>query len=130
MNAEVEDDLRNEWGLPLQPISVTAHEKASQTTRVDIDQSTNKSLPWIAFSWFLSGGSVIGLVMMALLIPHVIDSRVAAGVAEAKESVAQQAADAQATANAGREHARIALDKVELMQVQLGQKGLIKTEAH
>lgn len=54
-----------------------------------------------------------------LTIPTIIDAKVQAGVAKA-----------EMVANAGREHARIALDKVEQTQVQLGSKGLIDIEQH
>lgn len=54
-----------------------------------------------------------------IMMPTIIDAKVQAGVARA-----------EMTANAGREHARIALDKVEQAQVQLGAKGLIRIEQH
>lgn len=53
------------------------------------------------------------------MMPMIIDAKVQAGVARA-----------EMVANAGREHARIALDKVEQTQVQLGAKGLIDIEQH
>lgn len=126
MNANAEPDLRNDWGLP--PVEVTAKERAYQTTHVD--QSVNKALPYVAFSWLLSGGALLGLILMALLIPQLIDSKVAAGVADAKTAMAQQAADAKATAQTAKEHARVALDKIEQTQVQLGANGLIKPSTH
>ena len=48
MIAQAEKEDRNEWGLPLQPIEVTAHERSHQTTKVDVDQSRGKNelLPW------------------------------------------------------------------------------------
>lgn len=60
----------------------------------------------------------INLGVLAMM-PMVIDSKVQAGVAKA-----------EMVANTGREHARIALDKVEQTQVQLGAQGLIKIEQH
>lgn len=124
----VEADERNEFGLP--PISVTAHEKANQHTEIDNSNRKNDALPWVAVSWFLGGGAIIGLFLMALLMPEVIDSKVAAGVSEAKSSMAQQAADAKATAQTAKEHARVALDKVEQTQVQLGANGLVQPSMH
>lgn len=121
-----EDDERNEYGLPA--IEVTAHERANQTTNVD--QSVNKALPYVAWSWLLSGLAIGGVLLLAVLMPLLIDSKVAAGVAQAREGMAQQAADAKATAQTAKEHARVALDKVEQTQVQLGAKGLVQPSTH
>lgn len=121
-----DDDDRNEYGYP--SAHVHAHERANQTTHVD--QSVNKALPWVAFSWFLSGGAIIGLIVFAILVPALIESGVAKGVAEAKAGIAQQVADANATANAGREHARIALAEVQEANAQLKAKGLISAASH
>lgn len=49
-----------------------------------IDASKNKALPWIAFSWFLSGGAVLGLIIGSIVAPSLIDSRVEARVARAE----------------------------------------------
>lgn len=62
--------------------------------------------------------SCVNLGVLAML-PTIIDAKVQAGTARA-----------EAIANSGREHARIALDKVEQTQIQLGAKGLIKVETH
>lgn len=123
--AKTEDD-RNEYGYPA--AHVTAHERANQTTNVD--QSVNKALPWVAFSWFLSGGALVGLIMMAILMPNLIESAVGKGVAQAKADMAQEIADTRATANAGREHARIALAEVQEANAQLKAKGLISAASH
>lgn len=124
MNAEA--DTRNDWGFP--PIEVTAHERSNQTTNVD--QSVNKALPYVAFSWFLSGGAIIGLVLIALLIPEVIDSRVAAGIADARAGMEERLAETKQIANAGREHGRIALSEVERANAELAAKGLIRKAEH
>lgn len=63
----------------------------------------------------------IGLVIM---MPVVIEAKVQAGIAQAKADMQQQAAQAQATADAGREHARVALDKVEDFRSKLAEKGI------
>lgn len=144
----VDEDDRNEFGFP--SAHVTAHERSNQTTHVD--QSVNKALPWVAFSWFLSGGALVGLIVIAILVPSLIDSGVAKGVAEgraaatqevaaaktdmfkqlaeARSEMAQQLADTRATANAGREHARIALAEVQEANAQLKAKGLISAASH
>ena len=119
-------DLRNVWGLP--PVEVTAHERSNQTTNVD--QSVNKALPWVAFSWLLSGGAIIGLFLMALLMPEVIDSRIAAGIADARASMEERLAETKQIANTGREHGRIALAEVERANAELAAKGLIRKADH
>lgn len=53
-----------------------------------------------------------------------IDAKIKAGMAETLASMQQQVADAKATANAGREHARVALDKVEDFRSKLAAKGI------
>lgn len=74
--------------------------------------------------------AVIAAVLAAIAlgsliqIPQVIDARVQAGVADARASMQQQAATAQATAEAGRQHARVALDKVEDFRAKLAEKGI------
>lgn len=131
MNAEVEDDPRNDWGLPT-PIEVTAHERSNQTTKVDVDNSNRKNdaLPWVAISWFLSGGAIIGLILMALLMPEVIDGRVAAGISDARAGMEERLAETKQIANTGREHGRIALSEVERANAELAAKGLIRKAEH
>lgn len=124
----VEADERNEFGLP--PISVTAHEKANQHTEIDNSNRKNDALPWVAISWLLSGIAVGGMLINAITTPQMVDAKVSAGVAEAKSAMAQQAADAKATAQTAKEHARVALDKVEQTQVQLGANGLVQPSTH
>ncbi len=67
------------------------------------DNSTNKALPWIAFSWFLSGGAIIGLIIWSIVAPSLIDSRVEARVAKA-----------EALAELARKEASVAKDVVDL----------------
>jgi uncharacterized protein HemX len=70
----------------------------------------------------------IGLVIM---MPIVIEAKVQAGVAQAKADMQQQAEEAKATAEAGRQHARVALDKVEDFRAKFAEKGInINLDGH
>lgn len=57
---------------------------------------------------------------------QVVDSKIAAGNAAVLEKVQESIATTQATAQAGKEHARIALDEVQRANAQLEAKGLIR----
>lgn len=118
-----ESEERNAYGLP---IDVTAREGSNQTTKIEI----NKALPWIAFSWFLSGGAIIGLILMALLMPEIIESRVAAGVASAKADISKDVAAAAEQANSARTFGRLANEKSDRVLAQLEARGLVKQENH
>jgi hypothetical protein len=77
----------------------------------------------------------LGAILIAVpLVLIVMDAKVQAGSADVRASVQQQisagAADSRAVAQAAKEHARVALDKVEQTQVQLGAKGLIQPSTH
>lgn len=95
---ECED--RNEYGYhsvnspTTRPSATVNAGSAPSQTKIDqqtkIDNSVNKALPWIAFSWFLSGGAVIGLIIWSIVAPSLIDSRIEARVAKA-EAVAELA---------------------------------------
>lgn len=61
---------------------------------------------------------------------QVIDAKISASASEVRASVQQQIAQAQATAQAGKEHARIALDEVQRSNAQLEAKGLIRPASH
>lgn len=67
---------------------------------------------------------------MELTMSVVVDAKVKAGMAEVRGAVAQDVADAKASANTARQDARIALDKVEQTQTQLGAKGLVQPSTH
>jgi hypothetical protein len=111
-----EDDERDEYGLP--HLEITAHERSNQTTHVD--QSINKALPYVAFSWFLAGGALIGVFLLAMLMPHIIDAKVKAGSAAAEER-----------ARTAEVNARVALDKVEDFRAKLAEKGInINLDGH
>jgi hypothetical protein len=63
------------------------------------------------------------------MMPRIIDAEVAKGIAQAKAEMAQQVADAKATADAGATDGRLALDRVEKTVAKLEAKGLVK-ESH
>ncbi len=70
------------------------------------------------------------VVMKSIEDPQIIDSKIAASAAQIHAAVAGPIADAQATAQAGKEHARIALDEVQRSNAQLEARGLLKHQAH
>jgi len=69
----------------------------------------------------------IGLV---LTMPIIIAAKVEAGIADARADMQHQVAKIEATANAGREHGRIALSEVERANAELAAKGLIRKADH
>jgi hypothetical protein len=102
---------------------------------------TPKYVPYLMLSCLLSGIAVALVIGLMVFVPMLIDARVEARMAELRQvttqqlmdtrlAIAQQVADAKATSAAGTQHARIALDKVELLQIQLGQKKFINTADH
>lgn len=120
-----EADERNAWGLP----RVTAE---APDNRGNFHQHVelNKALPWVAFSWFLSGGAIVGLILMALLMPEIIDSRVAAGIADARAGMSKEVAAASEQANSARTFGRLANEKADRVLAQLEARGLVKQENH
>lgn len=80
--------------------------------------------------------SIIALVLaafsagIAIMQPSITEAKIDAGKAELRAEFAQQIADVQALANTSNQHARVALDKVEQTQVQLGAKGFIVPSTH
>ena len=72
-----ECEMRNGEGYPF----MCAHPGAAITSSsIDASHGKNEKLPWVAFSWFLSGAALMGVVMM----PMVIESKVRAGSAKAE----------------------------------------------
>ncbi len=61
---------------------------------------------------------------------QLLDAKIRAGMSEVRASTQQAIAQAQATAQAGKEHARIALDEVQRSNAQLEAKGLIRPANH
>jgi hypothetical protein len=80
--------------------------------------------------------SIVALTLAALAIgiiitmPVIIEAKVQAGIADARADMQQQLAKVEATANAGREHGRIALSEVERANAELAAKGLIRKAEH
>lgn len=96
----------------------------------DFSNRKNDALPWVALT-LIFGVLSLGMIVTTLVAaPAYIDAKIKAGIAEAKAELAQPVADAKAAANTAREHARVALDKVEQTQTQLGARGLIKVDTH
>lgn len=110
-----DDDDRNEYGMPI--TANVPHNRGNFHQAVD--QSVNKALPWVAFSWLLSGLSIGMTVFMLAAAPAYIDAKVAAGSAKA-----------EATAQTAKEHGRIALAEVERANAELAEKGLIRKADH
>lgn len=105
MSSSQDDNRRLERGSRNRRYSPSAH--------VEVH---DKAGLYVAVIAAVLTGVAIGALMM---VPALIDSKVAAGVAKA-----------EATAQAAKEHARVALDKVEQTQVQLGAKGLVQPSTH
>jgi hypothetical protein len=130
--ADTAEDIerRNSEGFPVVEAHVPAN-RGNFHQQVDQSRGKNDALPWVCFSWLLSGLALGCVIVMAILMPRIIDSKVSEGVAHAKAEMAQQAADAKAIANVGREHGRIALDKVEDFRTALAEKGInIELDGH
>jgi hypothetical protein len=86
----------------------------------DNDPLIGRVVPWIAFSWFLSGGAIIGLTVLAVMMPQLADSKIKAGIAPAEER-----------ARTAETNARVALDKVEDFRAKLAEKGInINLDGH
>jgi hypothetical protein len=109
-----QDEERNDYGLPF-----VAAEAPDNRGNFHQHVELNKALPWIAFSWFLSGGAIVGLILLALLLPEVIDSRVAKELAAAKADM-----------HLAETNALLAKDRTDKMAAALEARGLIKLENH
>lgn len=119
--AKTDEDARNEYGLP-----VTANvpdNRGNFHQQVDQSRGKNDALPWVSFSWLLSGLALGMIVIILAVAPAYIEAQVAKAVAQAKAEMAQDVADAKASADTGRQHARVALDKVEDFRAKLAEKG-------
>lgn len=130
--AKTADDIeeRNSEGFPVVEAHVPAN-RGNFHQQVDQSRGKNEALPWFAFSALLACLAIGGLVMMAILMPRIIDAKVAEGIAQAREAMAQQAANANAVANEARVHSRVALDKVEDVRTALAEKGIkIELDGH
>lgn len=62
--------------------------------------------------------------------PQILDAKLRASAAEVRASLQQEVADTRAIAQAGKEHARIALDEVQRANAKLEAKGLIPPANH
>lgn len=81
-------------------------------------------------SLVLSAAAFVIVIALALMQPQATDAKIQAGMAEVRGGVQQQIADVKATAQAGKEHARIALDEVQRSNAQLEAKGLLRPANH
>jgi hypothetical protein len=82
---------------------------------------------YIAIVAIILAALSIGLI---LTMPIIIDAKVQAGIADARADMQERLAKVEATANAGREHGRIALSEVERANAELAAKGLIRKADH
>jgi hypothetical protein len=120
-----DDDERNDWGMP-----TVAAEAPDNRGNFHQHVELNKALPWVAFSWFLSGGAIIGLILIALLLPTLIDAKVEKAAAQIMQETAQQVAAATEQANSARTFGRLANEKSDRVLAQLEARGLVKQENH
>lgn len=80
--------------------------------------------------------AIIALIVAAVALVYAvardqtIDAKIQAGMADVRAGMQQQVADASAVAHAADTNSRVALDKVEQTQVQLGAAGLVKPSTH
>lgn len=103
-------------------------EHGGANSRAEVHDHGSKTLATLAV---VLGAAALGAILVfAILVPYLIGAMVREGNANVRASVQEQVAVAQATAQAAKEHARVALDKVEQTQVQLGAKGLVQPSTH
>lgn len=108
--------------------SVSANVDRQSASVIQIDST--KLLPWVAFSWLLSGGALIGLVLMALLMPEIINARVSAVVADERARTAHEMAEIRAIVGTTKTDAKLASTNTEKMWAQLDARGLLTKENH
>lgn len=102
--------------------AITAHPGAS-VNRIVIRLDAN-ALSIIAL--MLSVAAIVIVISQAITQPQTVDAKIETGAAKISESMSERLADVKATAQAGKEHARIALDEVQRANAQLEAKGLIR----
>lgn len=91
--------------------------------------------PWLIIVTFTLGATLCALVMILYFGPTYVDAMIEKSVAQAETririDVAKDTADAKAVAHTAETHARVALDKVETAETELGKKGInIRTDGH
>lgn len=106
--------------------------QGGSSSRVDVSDHNSKTLATIALiiACILPSLALGALAIYIALSPQIIDAKIAAASAQINASVADRVATAQATAQAGKEHARIALDEVQRSNAQLEARGLLKHQSH
>lgn len=82
-----EAEARDAWGNPLgacptRPVASVSGARAPTTANIDQSMGKNEKLPWVAFSWFLSGAALIGVLLLAWFVPIMIDAKVKSGSAK------------------------------------------------
>lgn len=96
--------------------------------RVDHHDHGSKALATLAV--VLGSVALGGLAVSVPLVLLLMGTMVREGGAETRATVQEQVAESRAIAQAAKEHARVALDKIEQTQVQLGAKGLVQPSTH
>lgn len=110
-------------------MSHNEHRENSPSAEANIHDRTGL---YIAILAMALGGMALGFEIsramasaeMRVLQEQAIDAKIQAGIERARADMQQQVATAQATAEAGRQHARVALDKVEDFRTKLAEKGI------
>jgi hypothetical protein len=110
------------------------------TSQDNIDDSVgnDSNVQKVVFveSKFVMLACVIAALALGLVIanmvqqPQITDAKIDARMAELRAEMADRNAEAKAIATSGKQDARIALDKVEQTQVQLGAKGIVFPSTH
>lgn len=125
----IEPERRNRYGFP---IAAVPNNSGTLNQEIDASNRKNDALPWVAFSWFLSGGAVVGLIIMAIMQPRMLESAVNEAVALARADTVQQIAslnavisDLKVTAQSAKQDSKIAITETNKALAELKQKKLI-----
>ncbi len=91
--------------------------------------------PWLILLTGIAVAAIMLVITDRANRDKVVEAQIQAAVAQTemriRVEVAQDVADAKAVAHTAETHARVALDKVETAEVELGKKGInIRTDGH
>lgn len=107
-----------------------AHSKATGGAASVSSVETPKYVPYLMMCCLMSGISLALVIGVMVFVPMLIESKVAERNAALETRLAEKSASVQAGVLSARQDARIALDKIEQTQVQLGAKGLVFPSTH
>lgn len=124
-DVDITRPLATETGFYPDGRAVAVHGTGHSTsTHIDASNRKNDWGPWVAVACILGGLAFGAAIIIAIMVPQLIEARMASITEIIDARAAEKAAPAMAKAEYAERESRVAIDQVQTARIELAKRGI------